>query len=69
MEAYQGYRQTVVGNGMPVDKEPQGIYMCRRPRTGDACCWTSETLPRDPTRDHVMKHVFFGVAYWRGLAG
>ena len=65
MEAYQGYRQTVIGNGMPVDKEPQGIYMVADgTRTGDACCWDFGNVTRDPTTYHVMNTLFFGVGYW-----
>jgi hypothetical protein len=65
MEKCQGYRQTVIGNGMPVDAEPQGIYMVADgTRTGDACCWDFGNVTRDPTQYHVMNTLFFGTAYW-----
>lgn len=65
MEKCQGYRQTVIGNGMPVDAEPQGIYMVADgTRTGDACCWDFGNVTRDPTQYHVMNTLFFGTGYW-----
>lgn len=65
MEKCQGYRQTVVGNGMPVDDDPQGIYMVADgTRTGDACCWDFGNVTRDPTQYHVMNTLFFGTAFW-----
>lgn len=65
MEKCQGYRQTVVGNDMPVDAEPQGIYMVADgTRTGTACCWDFGNVTRDPTQYHVMNTLFFGTAFW-----
>ena len=65
MEECQGYRQTVVGNGMPIKAEPQGIYMVADgTRAGNACCWDFGNVTRDPMQYHVMNTLFFGTGYW-----
>jgi hypothetical protein len=70
MEARQGYRQTSPGNGMPLDQEPQGIYMLADgTHYGTACCWDFGNVTPDPTQYHVMNTIFFGVAFWGRGAG
>ena len=65
MEARQGYRQTMVGNDMPVDSEPQGIYMLADgTRTGTACCWDFGSVSPNPKTYNVMNTLFFGVGFW-----
>jgi non-reducing end alpha-L-arabinofuranosidase len=70
MEARQGYRQTIVGNDMPVDSEPQGIYMLADgTRTGTACCWDFGSVSPNPKTYNVMNTLFFGVGFWGKGAG
>jgi hypothetical protein len=70
MEARQGYRQTVAGNGMPRGQEPQGIYMLADgTHVGGACCWDFGNVTADPTQYSVMNTMFFGQAYWGRGAG
>jgi hypothetical protein len=72
MEARQGYRVPVgvVGNGMPLHQEPQGIYMLADgTHYGTACCWDFGNVSPNPTQYGVMNTLFFGVAYWGRGAG
>lgn len=70
MEARQGYRQTVKGNGMPRGQEPQGIYMLADgTHWGSACCWDFGNVTEDPKTYHTMNTLFFGTAYWGRGAG
>ena len=70
MEARQGYRQTVKGDGMPRGREPQGIYMLADgTHWGSACCWDFGNVTEDPTTYHTMNTLFFGTAFWGRGAG
>jgi hypothetical protein len=70
MEARQGYRQTMVGNGMAVGDDPQGIYMLADgTRTGTACCWDFGNVTTNPKSYAEMNTLFFGVAFWGKGAG
>ena len=71
MEARQGYRQQVVGNGMPVGTESQGTYMLADgTHYGTACCWDFGNVTNTPANGwHFMDTLFFGVAYWGRGAG
>jgi hypothetical protein len=70
MEARQGYRQLMPGNGMPRGQEPQGIYMLADGnRVGGACCWDFGNVTPNPTEYSVMNTLFFGQAYWGRGAG
>lgn len=70
METRQGYRQTVAGNGMPLDQAPQGIYMLADgTRIGNACCWDFGNVTPDPTQYHTMNTMFLGQAFWGRGAG
>jgi hypothetical protein len=70
MEARQGYRQTMIGTDMPVDDEPQGIYMLADgTRTGTACCWDFGNVTTNPKSYAEMNTLFFGVAFWGKGAG
>jgi hypothetical protein len=70
MEARQGYRQTIAGNGMPRDQEPQGVYMLADgTRAGTACCWDFGNVTTDPTAYATMNTLFLGTAFWGRGAG
>jgi hypothetical protein len=70
MEARQGYRQTIAGNGMPRGQAPQGIYMLADgTRAGTACCWDFGNVTTDPTAYATMNTLFFGTAFWGRGAG
>lgn len=70
MEARQGYRQTIAGNGMPRDQAPQGIYMLADgTRVGTACCWDFGNVTTDPTTYATMNTLFLGTAFWGRGAG
>jgi non-reducing end alpha-L-arabinofuranosidase len=70
MEARQGYRQTIAGNGMPRAREPQGIYMLADgTRAGTACCWDFGNVIPDPTTYATMNTLFLGTAFWGRGAG
>ena len=70
MAARQGYRQTVEGDGVPLGRESQGLYMLADgTHTGDACCWDFGNVSPDPTRYGVMNTLFLGKAYWGRGAG
>jgi non-reducing end alpha-L-arabinofuranosidase len=70
MDQYQGYRQTVKGNGTPRGTAPQGIYMLADgTHYGTECCWEFGNVTEDPTTYHVMNSLFFGTAYWGRGAG
>lgn len=65
MQARQGYRLTVPGNGVPVDQEAQGIYMLSDgTRAGNACCWDFGNVTPNPRQFSEMNTLFFGEAYW-----
>ena len=70
MAARQGYRQTSEGDGVPLGKESQGLYMLADgTHYGTACCWDFGNVSPDPTRYGVMNTLFLGVAYWGRGAG
>jgi non-reducing end alpha-L-arabinofuranosidase len=70
MEARQGYRQTMAGNGMALGDDPQGIYMLADgTRTGTACCWDFGNVTPNPKSYAEMNTLFLGVAYWGRGAG
>lgn len=70
MEARQGYRQTMAGNGMAIGDQPQGIYeLADGTRVGGACCWDFGNVTPDPTKYAEMNTLFFGQAYWGRGAG
>jgi non-reducing end alpha-L-arabinofuranosidase len=70
MEVRQGYRQAIVGNGMPLDQAPQGIYMLADgTRSGTACCWDFGNVTTNPTEYHTMNTLFLGTAFWGRGAG
>jgi non-reducing end alpha-L-arabinofuranosidase len=70
MEARQGYRQTMVGNGMAIGDDPQGIYMLADgTRTGTACCWDFGNVTTNPKSYAEMNTLFFGVGFWGKGAG
>lgn len=70
METRQGYRQTTPGDGVPLNEEPQGIYMLADgTHYGTACCWDFGNVSPDPTRYGVMNTLFFGTAFWGRGAG
>lgn len=65
MEARQGYRIEEVGEGMPIDEEPQGMYMLADgTRVGGACCWDFGNVTTNPASYAEMNTLFFGEAYW-----
>ncbi len=71
-EARQGYRSPVgeVMDRIPLDQEPQGIYMLADgTHYGTACCFDFGNVSPDPTRYGVMNTLFFGIAYWGRGAG
>jgi len=70
MDVRQGYRQTKAGDGVPLNKEAQGLYMLADgTHYGTACCWDFGNVSPDPTRYGVMNTLFLGVAYWGRGAG
>jgi hypothetical protein len=73
MEPRQGYRQTAKGNEMPVDEEPQGIYMLadgtRNSAASKLCCWDFGNVTPNPKSYAEMNTLFFGVAFWGEGAG
>jgi non-reducing end alpha-L-arabinofuranosidase len=70
MEARQGYRQTVAGDGVPLNKEPQGLYiLADGTHAGDACCWDFGNVSPDPKRYGVMNTLLLGKAFWGRGAG
>lgn len=70
MAERQGYRQTKEGAGVPLGKEPQGLYMLADgTHAGTACCWDFGNVSPDPTRYGVMNTLFFGKAFWGNGAG
>jgi hypothetical protein len=66
MDARQGYRTMKVGAGMPVDAEPQGIYMLAdgTRAKGTACCWDFGNVTTNPKSYAEMNTLFFGNAFW-----
>ena len=65
MEARQGYRIQKVGDGMPVGKEAQGIYMLADgTHSGAACCWDFGNVTTNPKSYAEMNTLFLGKAYW-----
>jgi len=66
MEARKGYRVTppnTVGDGMPLEQDPQGIYLLPDgTHAGDACRWDFGNVSPDPTRYGLMNTSFFGTA-------
>ena len=69
MEARHGYRSPVgvVGNAMPLDEEPQGIYMLADgTHYGPLCCWEFGNVPPDPTAYANPNALFFGDSSWTG---
>jgi len=70
MEARQGYRQTVAGDGMALGDDPQGIYMLADgTRVGTACCWDFGNVTPNPKSYAEMNTLFLGIAYWGRGAG
>ncbi|RYZ05376.1 MAG: hypothetical protein EOO73_20350 [Myxococcales bacterium] len=70
MKVRQGYRISKVGDGMPRDAEPQGIYMLADgSRAGGACCWDFGNVTTNPKSYAEMNTLFLGVAYWGRGAG
>jgi non-reducing end alpha-L-arabinofuranosidase len=70
MAARQGYRLTREGDGVPLGRASQGLYMLADgTHYGTACCWDFGNVSPDPTRYGVMNTLFFGVAYWGRGAG
>jgi non-reducing end alpha-L-arabinofuranosidase len=65
MQPRQGYRLTAAGDGVPVEQEPQGIYMLADgTRAGTACCWDFGNVTPNPTQFSEMNTLFFGEAFW-----
>jgi non-reducing end alpha-L-arabinofuranosidase len=65
MQPRQGYRLTTPGNGVPVDQEPQGMYMLADgTHAGNACCWDFGNVTPNPRQFSEMNTLFFGEAYW-----
>jgi hypothetical protein len=70
MAARQGYRLTRAGDGVPLGRASQGLYMLADgTHYGTACCWDFGNVSPDPKRYGVMNTLFFGVAYWGRGAG
>jgi non-reducing end alpha-L-arabinofuranosidase len=70
MQPRQGYRLTTPGNGVPVDQEPQGMYMLADgTHAGNACCWDFGNVTPNPRQFSEMNTLFFGEAYWGDGAG
>jgi hypothetical protein len=70
MDRYQGYRQTVAGNGMPRGQAPQGIYMLADgTHVGTACCWDFGNVTTDPLTYATMNTLNFGTVFWGQGAG
>jgi hypothetical protein len=70
MSQRQGYRLTRAGAGMPLDQEPQGIYMLADgTHFGDACCWDFGNVTPNPKEYHTMNTLFFGAGFWGTGAG
>jgi hypothetical protein len=70
MEPRQGYRQIIAGNGMPLGRAPQGIYMLADgTHAGGACCWDFGNVTTDPTEYHTMNTLFFGDGFWGSGTG
>jgi hypothetical protein len=65
MEERQGYRLTTPGNGVPVEQEPQGIYMLADgTRAGGFCCWDFGNVTPNPRQFSEMNTLFFGEGFW-----
>ncbi len=66
MKAVEGYRSTVVGNKMPVGKEPQGTYMLADgTRKGTKCCWDFGNVTTKPATEWAfMDTICFGSTWW-----
>jgi hypothetical protein len=65
--ARQGYRTPVgfVGNNMPLEQEPQGIYMLADgTHWGMSCCFDFGNVSPDPTVYTVQNALFFGRGFW-----
>jgi hypothetical protein len=70
MEARQGYRLPVRGNGVPFGSEAQGLYMLADgSRVGSQCCWDFGNVSVDPTVFTSTNALFLGTAYWGKGAG
>jgi hypothetical protein len=70
MAARQGYRLTEEGDGVPLGRASQGLYMLADgTHYGTACCWDFGNVSPDPTRYGVMNTLFLGIAYWGRGAG
>lgn len=70
MEARQGYRLTARGDGVPYDKEPQGLYMLADgTHAGAACCWDFGNVTPNPKSYAEMNTLMLGIAYWGKGAG
>jgi len=65
MQARTGYRIERVGTNMPIDDEPQGIYMLADgTRVGGHCCWDFGNVTTNPASYAEMNTLFFGEAFW-----
>ena len=70
MAVRQGYRLTRQGDGVPLGRASQGLYMLADgTHAGTACCWDFGNVSPDPTRYGVMNTLFLGVAFWGRGAG
>jgi len=70
MEARQGYRLPLVGNGIPLKDEPVALYMLADgTRTGPQCCWDFGIVGPDPMTYAPMVTLFFGTGFWGRGAG
>ncbi len=66
MNKVEGYRSTVVGNKMPVGKEPQGTYMLADgTRKASACCWDFGNVTTKPATEWAfMDAICLGHTWW-----
>jgi hypothetical protein len=65
MGARNGYRIEEIGAAMPLEAEPQGVYMLADgTHAGSACCWDFGNVTTNPASYGEMNTLFFGQAYW-----
>jgi hypothetical protein len=65
-----GYRIEETAEGMPLDQEPQGIYMLADgTHAGDLCCFDFSNAPTHPASFGSGTALFFGEAFWGTGAG
>lgn len=70
MDVRNGYRIEEEGAHMPVDQDPQGIYMLADgTHAGELCCFEFGNVQRSPAGFSESNSLFFGEAFWGTGAG